>query len=337
MRNAVSPTTTNITVGAPTAELQRSVRAAYTVPSGTFLASFDGVIARAVALGGYVASSETDPVREGRIVSGSVTLAIPATDIASFLNGMPSTFVAAAIDFSSIDHTSQFVDVNAELASAHAQLHALDALLSNATSLSDITTLEQQIETVQVQIDTDQGELNGLTASVEMATATIVLSERGAPQIEAALPGPVSSGLTGGWHNAIAVTGAVLDGIVSALPMLIIAALALAGLALDVTVAAPDAASDPVRRSSSSHTAPRSVLRAAAPARSQHRLDDLLGQPADRRNWRESCQIRHDVGDAGVDQFHELVAHLRGSTHWGQVRRADQAALLTPRVPGSIA
>jgi hypothetical protein len=227
--NAASPTTTNITVGTPpTAELQRSVRAAYTVPPGTFLASFDGVIARAVALGGYVASSETEPVRAGRIVSGSVTLAIPATDIASFLNGMPSTFVAAAIDFSSIDHTSQFVDVNAELASAHAQLHALDALLSNATSLSDITTLEQQIETVQVQIDTDQGALNGLTASVEMATATIVLSERGAPQIEAVVPGPVSSGLTGGWHNAVAVTGAVLDGIVSALPVLIIAGLALA-------------------------------------------------------------------------------------------------------------
>jgi hypothetical protein len=226
---AASPTTTNITVGTPpTAELQRSVRAAYTVPSGTFLASFDGVIARAVALGGYVASSETEPVREGRIVSGSVTLAIPATDIASFLNGMPSTFVAAAIDFSSIDHTAQFVDVNAELASAHAQQHALDALLSNATSLSDITTLEQQIETVQVQIDTDQGELNGLTASVEMATATIVLSERGAPQIEAVVPGPVSSGLSGGWHNAVAVTGAVLDGIVSAIPVLILAALALA-------------------------------------------------------------------------------------------------------------
>jgi hypothetical protein len=227
--NGASPTTTNITVGTPpTAELQRSVRAAYTVPSGTFLSSFDGVIARAVALGGYVASSETEPLREGRIVSGSVTLAIPATDIAAFLNGMPSTFVAAAIDFSSIDHTAQFVDVNAELASLHAQLHALDTLLSNATSLSDITTLEQQLETVQVQIDTDQGELNGLTASVELATATIALSERGAPQVEAIAPGPVSSGLTGGWHNAVAVTGAVLDGIVSALPVLLIAALGLA-------------------------------------------------------------------------------------------------------------
>jgi hypothetical protein len=224
-----APTTTNITVGTPpTQDLQRSVRAVFTVPSGTFLASFDGVIARAVGLGGYVASSETQPARDGRIDSGSVTLDIPVTDLALFLNGMPSTFTASAIDFASVDHTSQFVDVNAELASAHAQLHALDALLSNATSLSAITTLEQQIETVQVQIDTDQGELNGLTASVDMATATIALSERGAPQVEAAVPGPVSSGLSGGWHNAVAVTGAVVEGIVSAIPVLIIAALAFA-------------------------------------------------------------------------------------------------------------
>jgi hypothetical protein len=226
---AGSSSSAAITVGTPpTADLQRSVRAAYTVPSGTFLPSFDGVISRAVGLGGYVASSETQPARDGRLVSGSVTLSIPVTDIAPFLNGMPSTFTASAIAFSSVDHTAQFVDVNAELASAHAQLHALDALLANAGSLSDITTLEQQIETMQVQVDTDQGELNGLTASVDMATATIVLTERGAPQVEAVAPGPVSTGLNGGWHNAVAVTGAVVDGVVTALPVLILAALAFA-------------------------------------------------------------------------------------------------------------
>jgi hypothetical protein len=227
--DAGSASTSAITVGTPpNADLQRSVRAAYTVPSGAFLTSFDGVIARAVGLGGYVASSATQPARDGRIVSGSVTLQIPATDIASFLNGMPSTFTASGIDFSSVDHTAQFVDVNAELASAHAQLHALDALLANATSLADITTLEQQIETVQVQVDTDQGELNGLTASVEMATATIVLSERGAPQVEAAVPGPLSTGVSGGWHNAVLVAGIAVEVLITAIPLLVIVALALA-------------------------------------------------------------------------------------------------------------
>jgi hypothetical protein len=226
--SAPAPAPTGITVGTPpTAALQRSVHAAYTVPSGAFLTSFDSVIARAVALGGYVASSSTQPARDGHIVGGSVTLDIPATTIATFLNGMPSTFIASSIDFSSIDHTSQFIDVNAELASAHAHLHALDTLLSKATSLSDVTALEQQIETVQIEIDTDQGELNALTASVDMATATIALSERGAPRLVAAAPSALSSGISGGWRNAIAVTGVALEVLVTAIPVLVVAALAL--------------------------------------------------------------------------------------------------------------
>lgn len=225
---AATPAPAGITIGTPpTADLQRSVRAAYTVPSGAFLASFDGVIARAVALGGYVASSTTQPARDGRIVSGAVTLDIPAPTVATFLNGMPSTFTASSVDFASVDHTAQFVDVNAELASAHAHLHALDTLLSNATSLTDITALEQQIETVQVEIDTDQGELNSLTASVDMATATIALSERGAPRLVATAPSALSSGLNGGWRNAVAVTGVALEVLVTAIPALVLAAIAL--------------------------------------------------------------------------------------------------------------
>jgi hypothetical protein len=227
--SGTASSSTNITIGAaPTAELQRSVRAAYTVPSGSFLASFDGVTARAVALGGYVASSVTQPAHNGRIVSGAVTLAIPAASLASFLNGMPSMFTAVSIDFASVDHTARFIDVNARLASAHAHLHALDTLLSNATSISDIITLEQQIETVQVEIDTYQGQLDGLTASVDMATATIALSERGTPRLVETAPGPLNTGLSGGWHNAIQVTGTVLDVAITAIPLLVLAGLALA-------------------------------------------------------------------------------------------------------------
>ena len=226
---SAAPASPGITIGVPpTAYLQRSVRATYTIPAGTFLDSFDGVIARAVALGGWVASSATHPASDGRIVAGSVTLDIPAARIASFLNAMPSTFTASSIDFASVDHTAAFVDVNAELVSAHAHLHALDALLANATTLSDITTLEQQIETVQVEIDTYQGELNTLSASVDMATATIALSERGVT-LAASAPGPLNDGLSGGWHNAIQVTGTLLDALITALPVLVIAALALAG------------------------------------------------------------------------------------------------------------
>ena len=193
----------------PSSDIERSVTAAYTVPPGSFLTSFEGVIARAVGLGGYVASSTTQPDSHGRIVSGAVTLKIPAASIAAFLNGMPSTFTASSINFSAIDHTAQFVDVNARLASAHAHLAALNTLLAKATSIGDISNLEQEIEAVQTEVDTDQGQLNVLTASVELATASIQLTERGR------------------WKNAVQVTGAALEGVVSALPLLVVAVIGL--------------------------------------------------------------------------------------------------------------
>jgi hypothetical protein len=219
---------TTIIVGTPpSSDIERSVSASYTVPPKTFLASFEGVIGRAVSLGGYVVSSATEPDAGGRIVSGAVTLKVPAAKIADFLNGMPSSFVASSINFSAIDHTAQFVDVNARLASAHAHLAALDALLKQATSLNDITSLEQQIEAVQTEVDTDQGQLNVLTASVELATATVHMAERGSIVAPAPPANAVSGGIGSGWNNAIQVTGAALEGVVSALPLLIVAMIGL--------------------------------------------------------------------------------------------------------------
>jgi hypothetical protein len=219
---------TTIIVGTPpSSDIERSVNASYTVPPGSFLASFEGTIGRAVGLGGYVVSSSTQPDAAGRIVSGAVTLKVPAAKIADFLNGMPSNFVASSINFSAIDHTAQFVDINARLASAHAHLAALDALLKQATSLADITSLEQQIEAVQTEVDTDQGELNVLTASVELATATVHMTERGSIVAPAPPANPVSGGIGSGWNNAVQVTGAALEGVVSALPLLVLAMIGL--------------------------------------------------------------------------------------------------------------
>ncbi len=197
---------TGIIVGTPpSSDIERAVSATYTVRPGSFLTSFEGVITRGVGMGGYVVSSSTQPDSTGRIVSGAVTLKVPAAKLADFLNGMPSSFVASSINFSAIDHTAQFVDVNARLTSARAHLAALDALLAKATSLGEITSLEQQVESVQTEIDTEQGQLNALTASVELATATVQMSERGAA---VAAANPVSSGVGSGWDHAVHLTAA---------------------------------------------------------------------------------------------------------------------------------
>jgi len=217
----------DIVVGSPGADVARSVTAAYTVPAGSFLSSFDTVIADAVALGGYVVSSATSPNSKGRIVSGSVTLAIPTAQMASLLNSLPSDFTASSINFSSVDDTASIVDVNARLTSAQAHLTALQGLLAKATSLSDITTLEQQIEDVETSIDTDQGQLTTLNQAVTYATATIRLKERGAITVAVKVAtGPaVSSGVSKGWNNALVIVTVALEVLVTAIPAVVLLAI----------------------------------------------------------------------------------------------------------------
>ncbi|MGD0448452.1 MAG: DUF4349 domain-containing protein, partial [Candidatus Dormibacteria bacterium] len=215
----------DIVLGSPGADVARSVTAAYTVPAGTFLQSFDTVIATGVALNGYVISSQTSPNAKGRIVSGQVTLAIPTASMADLLNSLPSDFTASSINFSSVDDTSSIVDLNARLTSAQAHLTALQALLAKATSLGDITTLEQQIEDVETSIDTDQGQLNSLMQAVTYATVTVQLKERGAVTVavKKAASGPsVSSGVSKGWNNALLVVTVALEVLVTAVPALVL-------------------------------------------------------------------------------------------------------------------
>ena len=212
----------DIVVGTPGTDVARSVTAAYTVPAGSFLSSFDTVIADAVALGGYVVRSATAPNSKGRIVSGSVTVAIPTAQMASLLNSLPSDFTASSIDFSSVDDTSDIVDLNARLTSAQAHLTALQGLLAKATSLDDITTLEQQIEDVETSIDTDQGQLTTLDQAVTYATATVRLTERGAVTVTAATGPSVSGGVSKGWNNLLEIAAVAVEILVTAIPALIL-------------------------------------------------------------------------------------------------------------------
>ena len=215
----------DIVLGSPGADVARSVTAAYTVPTGTFLASFDTVIADGVALDGYVISSQTSPNAKGQIVSGQVTLAIPTAGMASLLNSLPSDFTASSINFSSVNDTNSIVDLNARLTSAQAHLTALQALLAKATSLGDITTLEQQIEDVETSIDADQGQLNSLTQAVTYATVTVQLKECGAVTVavKKVAAGPsVSSGVSKGWNNALLVVTIALEVLVTAIPALVL-------------------------------------------------------------------------------------------------------------------
>lgn len=219
-----SQTRTVVPIGVTQGHIERNVDATYTVGVGNFLTDFSAVAQRATDLSGFVVSSTTSSDDSGHIVSGSITVKVPQDQLTKFLGMMPSDFQTSSINFSSVDHTSQFVDSSARLSAANAHLQALNRLLANATDLGQITALENEISTVQQEIDTTQGELNEVNAQVAMSTATIGLRERGTA---APVPlSPIVSGAQTGWNNAVAIVSAAVVGAVTALPFLVIVLIA---------------------------------------------------------------------------------------------------------------
>jgi hypothetical protein len=213
-------------LGTPQGRVERSVNATFVVPHGGFLGAFQRLIERAASLGGYVVSSSTSPDQSGRIAAGSLTVRVPAARLNDMVTGTPGDWHVSAVNYASVDHTAETVDLNARLQAAKAHRDALQGLLTGTHNLQDITALEQQIAQVQLEVDQDQGAVDAVNGRVDMATATISLSERGA--VAPAVP-PVRPRLLGaladGAGNALAVVAALTEALVSAAPVLVLAGL----------------------------------------------------------------------------------------------------------------
>lgn len=220
-------------LGIPQGRLERSVTVSYQVPHGDFLDAFDILIRRAADLGGYVVSSTTTPGSGGRIDSGSLVVKVPSAKLNDMVTGTPPSWQLSSIDYGSVDHTAETIDLTARVKAITAHRNALQKLLDNTNNLNDITTLETQLADVQQQLDQVQGQLDSVNGRVDMATATISLTEKGAV-VAPAKPKPsatprIVQALIDGWNNAVAVISGVTLGIFSALPLLVIAALLLLG------------------------------------------------------------------------------------------------------------
>ena len=219
---------TSLSLGTPQGRVERSVNVAFVVPHDGFLNAFDALMQRAANLGGYVLSSTTGPGDRGRIDRGSLVVRVPAAKLNDMVTGTPTSWQVSSIDYGSIDHTAETVDLTARVHAVSAHRDALQKLLDHTTSLTDITTLETQLADVQQQLDQVQGQLNSVNDHVDMATATIALTEKGAVARPAPSPTPrLMQALADGWGNALAVAGAVILGLFSALPLLLLAVLAL--------------------------------------------------------------------------------------------------------------
>ena len=210
-------------LGKPAGKIERDVTASYVVPHGEFVDAFHTVVNDAAALGGYVMSSSTDSGGGDRVTSGSVVLKVPTDKLSTFLNELPSSFTAAAIDFSSVDHTKDYVDVQARLTQAQAKLAALQRALANTNDPNQIASLQQQIDALQQQIETAQGQAAVIDDAVTDSTATIRIREADAqPAPVAQAPPRILGGLESGFDNDIAIAAFMVFALLTAAPFLLV-------------------------------------------------------------------------------------------------------------------
>ena len=226
--NLDQPVTPANPLGTPQGRIERSVRVAFVVPHDGFLSAFDRLVGRAADLGGFVLSSTTAAGSGGRIDHGELVVRVPADRLNDMVTGMPSSWQVSSIDFGSVDHTAETIDLTARVKAVTAHRNALQKLLDGTPDLQQITTLEQQLADVQQQLDQAQGQLDSVNNRVEMATATVSLSEKGAVVKPAPAARPrLTQAFIDGWSNAVAVVSAVTLGVFSVLPVLVLAALGL--------------------------------------------------------------------------------------------------------------
>lgn len=222
---AAQPTSPGISadLGKPQGQVERDVTASFVVPHDSFQSSFQTVISNAAGLGGYVLSSDTQPDASGRMVQGTVVMKVPADKLPSYLAGLPSSFVTSSVNFSSVDHTQDFVNQTAQLDIDQETLDALNRALKQTSDPATIATLQQQVQQAKETVDRDQGALNVTNGAVAMSTVTIKLSEAGTPPAPTPAPvNPISSSAQTGWQNDIAIGSAVLLVVITGWPVLLI-------------------------------------------------------------------------------------------------------------------
>ncbi len=208
--NAVLPSTTvpgpgtaalpNGAVGQP-ARIQETGSLGLTVKPGALNRTMTQLTAIATAVGGFVASSQTETgAGSDGPPSGTITLQVPVADFASVLKQAQALGKTSNLTTKATDVTGQYVDLQARLGALEATRQQYLTILAKATSIGDILSVQEELDSVQTQTEQLQGQLQLLTSQTAYSTATITLNEPTTPPRTGPAP---ESGVVKSWHDSI--------------------------------------------------------------------------------------------------------------------------------------
>jgi Domain of unknown function (DUF4349) len=126
----------------------------------------------------YVSSSTEVP--NDQPAHGQVSFRVPVDAFEATLSDLKGLGRYRGEQSSSEDVTTQYIDLNGQLAAWRAQEKVFLRLIGEAKSIGDVITVQNQLQTVQSNINRLQGQVNFLRDQSSFSTIELDLSEPGA-------------------------------------------------------------------------------------------------------------------------------------------------------------
>lgn len=140
------------------------------------------IIARAVALGGYLADSYTTNDEQGTWRC-TATVKIPAEKLEELVTVAKSLGKVDDYQLSSDDITMHYYDVAARLNSAQAEEKQLLDILGKCETVEDILAVRESLARVRSDIESYQGQINLWDNLVSYATLTLSVNRTPQPEV----------------------------------------------------------------------------------------------------------------------------------------------------------
>ena len=178
------------------------------------------------AKGIYVGSSTSVP--SGEPASGQVTFRVPVDAFEPVLRELKGLGTYRGEKSSTDDVTSQYIDLNGQLAAWRAQERVYLRLLGRARSVADVIAVQNQLQQVQSNIERLQGQVDHLEDQSSFSTIVLQLREPGAAA------GRPAGRLARAWATAVnglgVMAASVLVGVIWLTPVVVLAVAVLFGL-----------------------------------------------------------------------------------------------------------
>jgi hypothetical protein len=199
--------------------------------------SFDSVSRRIVDIaqvaGGVLFSMQTAQSDQDVINTGTVVVKVPAEQYTRILDQFRSLGTVTAIQTSSQDVSSEYVDLQARNKNQHAQQAILLALMARAQTIQDSIAVQNQLSLVTGEIERIEGRIRYLDTQTTFSTISVNLI---IPAVAVAKPAEPSlwdrSGIGDSLGTALRLSANVVSGMIIVLgfllPFLVLAALGLA-------------------------------------------------------------------------------------------------------------